>query len=188
MIREEKDLDRVKRLARRVKLSPADLERWKVIRLRLMARAVMRKFRCNDDLRRLLLGTNKRVLCYATQYDAYYGIGYTMTLARLRRDLWGRNYLGQILMAIRERLCKDGGGDSPGAMLSRTTGDGEGEEDGVLVPQLRLCSTFERSGGEPCKSVQCILCAAEQNEKKRAFDVRKVREGDHFMDKGVNLK
>lgn len=151
LIREEKDFEKARGLARRVRLrTQADLETWKGMRLNLMARAIMRKFQCNDDLRELLFSTGKRPLYYASKYDAYYGIGFTMTLGRLRSDLWGTNYLGKILMLVRERL-----------MELRTRGDAEDGERSV-VSQPTLCARLERSGKESCKNVGCILCATEE--------------------------
>jgi ribA/ribD-fused uncharacterized protein len=77
---------------------------WESEKLKIMAKAVMRKFECSRELMNELLSTGGSQLLYAGKYDGYYGIGFMMTDAVERRDEWGMNYLGKILMSVRERL------------------------------------------------------------------------------------
>jgi ribA/ribD-fused uncharacterized protein len=74
-----------------------------------MARAVLKKFECSDEVGGVLLATGQDRLLYASRFDAYYGIGFTMKEAPGRVEEWGRNYLGEMLMIVRKRLWERGG-------------------------------------------------------------------------------
>ena len=73
-----------------------------------MARAVLRKSESSEDLSRRLLLTGQDRLLYASRYDAYYGIGFTMKEAPDRVEEWGKNYMGEMLMLVRKRLSERG--------------------------------------------------------------------------------
>ena len=104
-IREAKDQETAKQLSRRCSsAAPPLLVAWNAARLKIMARAVLRKFECSEELSTLLLSTGEDRLLYASRFDAFYGIGFTMKEAPDRMDEWGRNYLGEMLMLVRKRL------------------------------------------------------------------------------------
>lgn len=110
LIREAKDQDTAKQLSRRCpSAAPSLVSVWMKARLKIMARAVMRKFECSDKLSLLLMSTGQDRLLYASRFDAFYGIGFTMKEAPERMDEWGRNYLGEMLMLVRTRLYERGG-------------------------------------------------------------------------------
>ncbi len=71
---------------------------WERAKLGVMREAVEAKFRQHDELRVLLLGTGDAALIEHTENDDFWGDG---------GDGTGRNELGRILMAVRERLRKD---------------------------------------------------------------------------------
>jgi ribA/ribD-fused uncharacterized protein len=68
---------------------------WERVKVGVMREAVEAKFRQHDDLRALLLSTGDAKLVEHTDDDAFWGDG---------GDGSGRNELGRILMAVRERL------------------------------------------------------------------------------------
>jgi ribA/ribD-fused uncharacterized protein len=109
LIREAKTKDEAKQLSRRCR-SPKGLcsVDWGKARLKVMAKAVLRKFECSEELSRNLVSTGKGRLLYASKHDAYYGIGFLMRDAVERRDEWGKNYLGELLMLVRQRLVERG--------------------------------------------------------------------------------
>jgi ribA/ribD-fused uncharacterized protein len=107
LIREAVDLDKAKQLSRRcTSAGPALCKAWFAVRLKVMAKAVLRKFQCSEQLARQLLETGTQTLVFASQYDAFYGIGMTMKEGQKRRDEWGKNYLGEMLMLVRQRLVE----------------------------------------------------------------------------------
>jgi ribA/ribD-fused uncharacterized protein len=107
LIREARTVSKAKQLSRRCTTAPAELRNaWLESRLKVMAKAVLRKFECSDELGRKLVETASERLVFASQYDAFHGIGMTMVQGRERRDEWGKNYLGQILELVRKRLAK----------------------------------------------------------------------------------
>jgi ribA/ribD-fused uncharacterized protein len=109
LIREAKSREKAKQLSRkcttRARGSTAD---WGTLRLKCMAKAVKRKFECSAELSRKLLLTGESALLYAAKYDGYFGIGLSMKEAVGRRDEWGENFLGQMLVLVRSRLRERG--------------------------------------------------------------------------------
>lgn len=104
-----KDEETAKRLSREVRdPTPRARRFWENHKLSIMAKAVMRKFECSAELSKVLLATGEEELIYATQYDDFHGIGLTMKDALGRRDEWGANKLGQILVIVRARLRERG--------------------------------------------------------------------------------
>ncbi len=110
LIREADSQDKAKQLSRRCTSSAPSLSSaWMAARLKIMARAVMRKFECSEELSGRLMETGEDRLLYASRFDAFYGIGFTMKDAPDRTDEWGRNYLGEMLMLVRKRLIERSG-------------------------------------------------------------------------------
>ena len=68
---------------------------WERVKVGIMREAVEAKFRQHDELRALLLGTGDATLIEHTENDDFWGDG---------GDGRGRNELGRILMAVRQRL------------------------------------------------------------------------------------
>jgi ribA/ribD-fused uncharacterized protein len=68
---------------------------WERVKIGVMREAVEAKFRQHDDLRVLLLSTGDAKLVEHTENDDFWGDG---------GDGSGRNELGRVLMAVRERL------------------------------------------------------------------------------------
>src|SRR4051812_8135686 len=71
---------------------------WESVKIGVMREAVEAKFRQHDDLRALLLTTGDATLIEHTENDDFWGDG---------GDGTGRNELGRILMAVRERLRQE---------------------------------------------------------------------------------
>ena len=71
---------------------------WERVKLAVMREAVEAKFRQHEDLRALLLGTCDATLIEHTENDDFWGDG---------GDGSGRNELGRILMAVRQRLREE---------------------------------------------------------------------------------
>ena len=73
---------------------------WESAKLGVMREAVEAKFRQHEDLRTRLLATGDAKLVEHTENDAFWGDG---------GDGSGRNELGRILMAVRDRLRSEAG-------------------------------------------------------------------------------
>jgi len=65
------------------------------------------KFSAHEDLRQLLLATAPSTLVEASPYDCVWGIGLSAGDPRaLSRVTWrGKNWLGEVLTAVRDRLA-----------------------------------------------------------------------------------
>jgi ribA/ribD-fused uncharacterized protein len=138
LIREAKSKEEAKQLSRRCTSPGSGVEtEWKDSRLKLMAKAVLKKFQCSDELGRLLMETGECRLLLASRFDAYHGIGFTMLEGCEREDEWGHNYLGKMLMVVRKRL-----------------------KDKVAPSrQTTMCAAgVTSSGEEKCSQLVCILC------------------------------
>lgn len=70
-------------------------EDWEQVKDDVMRRAVLEKFRQNEDIRNILLETGTQSIVEKTEADYYWGCG---------RDGGGKNMLGRILMETRELL------------------------------------------------------------------------------------
>jgi ribA/ribD-fused uncharacterized protein len=68
---------------------------WESVKVNIMREAVWAKFTQHDELRGMLLATEKAKLVESTTNDAYWGDG---------GDGTGKNLLGRILMEVREKL------------------------------------------------------------------------------------
>lgn len=71
---------------------------WESVKIGVMREAVEAKFRQHDDLRSLLLATGEATLIEHTDNDDFWGDG---------GDGSGRNELGRVLMAVRDRLREE---------------------------------------------------------------------------------
>jgi ribA/ribD-fused uncharacterized protein len=168
LIREAGTKERAKQLSRRCTSAAVGSEaNWaREKRLKIMAKAVLRKFECSPELSSLLVSTGESQLLYASRYDACYGIGFTMKAAGARRDEWGKNYLGVMLMLVRKRLVERG--------VLPVLGDDGGREDvdqsraelavdsgqrRLLAGQTTMCSSGVGTGmAGRCPRLECMLC------------------------------
>ncbi|MFH1748544.1 MAG: NADAR family protein [Planctomycetota bacterium] len=71
---------------------------WDEVKLAVMESAVEAKFRQNEDLARALLATGDALLVEDSRRDNFWGAG---------RKGAGQNWLGRVLMDVRERLRAD---------------------------------------------------------------------------------
>ena len=105
LVREAKSHEAARRLIREYQGRPMRYRaRWEQKRLQVIAKGVMRKFECSDEMRTLLMETGTDRLIYASRDDPNLGIGFTMLDGHRREKEWGHNYLGQILMLVRKRF------------------------------------------------------------------------------------
>ena len=70
---------------------------WEAVKNNVMKKALMAKFSQHDDLKILLLSTGEAKLIEHTENDAYWGDG---------GDGKGKNYLGILLMQVREEISQ----------------------------------------------------------------------------------
>lgn len=85
-------------------------EKWASVRQQVVYEGNYAKFKCNEDLGRYLVRTGDKVLVEASPYDTLWGIGMGESSPLIGNPLnWnGQNYLGFVLMAVREELRKEG--------------------------------------------------------------------------------
>jgi ribA/ribD-fused uncharacterized protein len=93
-----------KALGRKVRSFDAD--RWTEACMEIVYRGNVAKFSQNADLRELLLATGDRTLAEASPNDLIWGIGLAATDPRAAdRSQWrGKNWLGEVLMRVRDDL------------------------------------------------------------------------------------
>ena len=79
---------------------------WSTHRYNIVKHGVLNKFTQNRELAQMLLNTEDAILAECAVRDKIWGIGLSMTdPRRLDQSQWrGTNYLGQILMEVREQL------------------------------------------------------------------------------------
>ena len=102
------DPEEARKLGRLVK--GYDDKKWNDVRVYYMTKAVSAKFIQNKDLRKILLDSkyNGKHFVEASPYDRIWGIGCDQDSA-LKLDNaknWGRNELGKILDAVREKCIE----------------------------------------------------------------------------------
>ncbi len=68
---------------------------WEMVKVDIMAAAVLKKFTTHAEPRALLLSTNERSLVEAAPGDYFWGAG---------QDGTGENHLGRILMDVRRQM------------------------------------------------------------------------------------
>lgn len=81
---------------------------WKACARELMVGGLMAKFTQNPDMRQQLLDTGDMILVEASPYDAVWGVGLSADDPRIldQRNWLGTNWLGEVLMIVRDRLRK----------------------------------------------------------------------------------
>lgn len=95
-----------KMLGRRVR--GFDDQIWKANARRIVEEGVYLKFSQNESIKRLLLSTNNMELIEAAARDRLWGIGFCEAEAlKVPRKMWGQNWLGLVLMNVRERIRED---------------------------------------------------------------------------------
>ena len=78
---------------------------WQKVCLGVMEEGIRLKFSSNEKLKEKLLGTGSKLLAEASPTDAFWGVGCPMYGTRIsQKSLWGKNHLGKLLMAIRQKL------------------------------------------------------------------------------------
>jgi len=68
---------------------------WEVVKTKVMREAVLKKFLTHADIREVLLSTDEQCLVENSPTDYFWGCGENKT---------GKNYLGIILMSVREEI------------------------------------------------------------------------------------
>ncbi len=93
-----------KRIGRRVK--GFNYTDWMKVSLQVMKRVVYAKFSQNPSKKELLLATGDRILAEASPKDFFWGIGLKQdhVYAESPEKWSGKNYLGIILMEVRDEL------------------------------------------------------------------------------------
>lgn len=102
---EANDPKRIKALGRQIK--PFDEVTWVAQRERIVFEGNKAKFSQDEDLKKLLLGTEDKVLVEASSLDRIWGIGFSEAKAMENRDRWGDNLLGKALMDVRRCLREE---------------------------------------------------------------------------------
>jgi ribA/ribD-fused uncharacterized protein len=101
---------RVKALGRRVR--NFEQAKWDAAAKACVRDGVLLKFSQNESIKQVLLATGDKLLVEASPNDAIWGIGLAADVAeRTPREQWGTNWLGQVLMEVREILRKAANGD-----------------------------------------------------------------------------
>lgn len=102
LIMQEKNQRKQKALGRLVK--NFDQEAWLGVAQKFVYKANKVKF-SDPMLQQLLLNTGNKIIAEASPEDALWGIGLTVdNPACLDQAQWGKNWLGTILMQIRQEL------------------------------------------------------------------------------------
>lgn len=96
-----------KRLGRSVKRYSESV--WQAKRFEIVVNGNLLKFGQNEDLKRFLLGTGRKMLAEASRYDLIWGIGMSPgdPNAADARNWRGQNLLGKALMTVRELLREE---------------------------------------------------------------------------------
>ena len=68
---------------------------WDGVKIDIMKKALLAKFIQHEYLRKMLMGTKKRMLVERSPYDSFWGDG---------GDGSGQNWLGRLLMEIRDSI------------------------------------------------------------------------------------
>lgn len=86
-----------------------DDKAWECVRVGFMIYVNLLKFGQNEDMKKQLLSTDRKVLVEASPHDKIWGVGLSETdAAILREDTWkGRNLLGLSLMKVRQILAQE---------------------------------------------------------------------------------
>ena len=78
---------------------------WKDIAVEVMKTGNMAKYQQNVGVRKSLLDTTPTMLAESSKSDDFWGTGYALDHPdRNNQDLWGSNFMGQLLVQIRQDL------------------------------------------------------------------------------------
>lgn len=77
---------------------------WKKERMGIVTEGNRLKFAQNDELKEMLVRTERRELVEASPMDRIWGIGFAKGNAEKSRERWGMNLLGKVLMIVRDEL------------------------------------------------------------------------------------
>ena len=93
-----------KRLGRQVKNFNARI--WNCRKQEIVFQGNYLKFTQHPSLKHYLLNTGKRIIAEANKHDSIWGIGmFADDRNLLRKELWGKNLLGTILMEVRAKIA-----------------------------------------------------------------------------------
>ena len=95
-----------KELGRKIK--PFDADLWDKLKRHVVYTGNLLKFTQNEDLKKILLNTGRKVIAEASPYDAIWGIGMSEDEAKnIPFYEWkGQNLLGVAIMEVRQDLMK----------------------------------------------------------------------------------
>ncbi len=77
---------------------------WKSVSRDFVYPAIYDKFSQNWKLGDDLISTEDKMIVEASPYDSRWGIGFSYLEAPANKDKWGENFLGQLLMQVREDI------------------------------------------------------------------------------------
>lgn len=70
-----------------------------------MKKALILKFSQNEDIKKILLETNNKILYEVSKFDKIWGIGYSPDkVINVDKNKFGKNLLGLCLMEVRNLL------------------------------------------------------------------------------------
>lgn len=98
----EKNPSNIKKFGRYVK--GFDNIIWNNCKLKIVVNGNFNMFFQNEDMKKILLNTNKKILIEASPYDKIWGIGFSEQDAAKNKNKWGQNLLGKSLMIVRKYL------------------------------------------------------------------------------------
>jgi len=81
-------------------------EEWFKVRKGMMYKAVLLKFRSNDEIKNKLLSTGNKILVEASPIDKWWGVMLSEDDDKIldEKNWKGQNLLGQVLMEVRDKL------------------------------------------------------------------------------------
>ena len=106
ILKEQHEPMKCKKLGRQVRHFNDEV--WKANARRIVGEGLYLKFTQNPRLKRELLATNDLEMVEAASNDRIWGIGYSERKAlTVPRASWGSNWLGEVLMVVRERIREE---------------------------------------------------------------------------------
>ncbi len=86
-----------------------EVSQWEFVAKDIVFKGNYEKFTQHGDLKELLLSTGDKTIVEASKFDKIWGIGLSEEDPRaLSRSSWlGRNWLGEVLTNVRERIRKE---------------------------------------------------------------------------------
>lgn len=83
-----------------------DGKKWDEVKYDIVKKGLYAKFTQNEEFKKNLLDTKKKIICEASPYDKIWGIGLKATDPKINTpEKWrGENLLGKILMEIRDEI------------------------------------------------------------------------------------